>query len=448
MIGSTLRAWCGPESVRGGLMRRLLFGCLGLLAAAATLSAAAPAKAASGDYIVVLRSGVSLQAHLKALKITPNRLYTYSATGYEAVLNDTQYQRELASPDVTIVAPNVQVPGVSPLTKPSSDPAPQPAQSPTNGVRRVGALSSPTAAIDGVDTRVDVDVAVVDSGVDATHPDLNVVGGVDCSGSNSPNGFLNWKSLGKGGVAYHGTMVAGFVGAIDNQIGKVGVAPGARIWSVQVQSGQSNNISPAALMCAVDWITAHASTIEVANLSLAGLGPETANDNCGIAPQKKDGDPLHAAICASVAAGVTYVVGAGNDNLDADQLVPARYPEVITVSAIADNDGQPGGLGGNLNCLPEIDDTFAFFSNFGAVVDIAAPGVCISSTYPGGLYAVGSGTSYATPLVAGAAALYKATHPSATPAQVRAALIAAADPGPIPEDPDSFPEGVLDVSSL
>jgi subtilisin family serine protease len=284
----------------------------------------------------------------------------------------------------------------------------------------------------------------VDSGVDATHPDLNVAGGADCSGNN--NGALRDKHG-------HGTFVAGTIGAIDNTIGKVGVAPGARIWSVQVFNN-NGSITDAALLCAVDWITAHASTIEVANMSLGGRDPAT--DNCGIAPRKKDGDPLHAAICASVVAGVTYVVSAGNDSVDTHTITPASYPEVITVSAIADSDGQPGGLGPTEpappcgpNSLPSMsDDTFATFSNFGADVDLAAPGVCVTSTWPGGLYAFSSGTSFSAPLVAGAAALYISTHPGAAPAQVRSALIAAAEPGPITGDPDSYREGIVNVSSF
>ena len=94
------------------------------------------------------------------------------------------------------------------------------------------------------------------------------------------------------------------------------------------------------------------------------------------------------------------------------------------------------------------DDTFAIFSNFGSVVDLAAPGVCTTSTYPGGLYAVGSGTSFSAPRVAGAASLYIANHPGASPADVRAALISLAEPGPIPGDPDAYPEGIVNVSTL
>ncbi len=153
-----------------------------------------------------------------------------------------------------------------------------------------------------------------------------------------------------------------------------------------------------------------------------------------------------------VAAGVTAVVAAGNESQDAAHEIPAAYPEVITVSAYADYDGRPGGVGSGDCGFPEVDDTMAFFSNFGSAVDIAAPGVCITSTVPRFYdrsgYFVASGTSMASPHVAGAAALYIARHPYASPAGVRAALVAMAEPGPLPEDPDSFPEGLLNVRPL
>ena len=154
------------------------------------------------------------------------------------------------------------------------------------------------------------------------------------------------------------------------------------------------------------------------------------------------------AIRASVAAGVTYVVAAGNDAVDVQKHIPANYPEVITVSAMVDTDGLPGGSGRRTLPSGRPDDTFAFFSNFGLPIDLAAPGMSVSSTYPGGLYATDSGTSYATPLVAGAAALYIATHPGAKPAKVQKALMARAEPGPIAGDPDSYPEGIVNVSGL
>jgi subtilisin len=133
---------------------------------------------------------------------------------------------------------------------------------------------------------------------------------------------------------------------------------------------------------------------------------------------------MHQAICRSVAAGVTYAVAAGNESDNAANHVPAAYDEVITVSALADFNGVPGG-GAAPTCRADVDDTFADFSNFGADVDLIAPGVCILSTYRGGGLATISGTSMASPHVSGGAALYKATHPTASPAAVQSALRAA-----------------------
>lgn len=164
----------------------------------------------------------------------------------------------------------------------------------------------------------------------------------------------------------------------------------------------------------------------------------TADDgNCGLS----NSDAMHKAICDSVAAGVPYVVSAGNDGSHVSNYAPASYNEVITVSALADYNGLPfGGASRTCNQDSASDDDFAFFSNFGADVDIGAPGVCIKSTWKGVKkgrrghkrivpgYKTISGTSMASPHVAGAAAVFLAnTNPSATPAQVRTFLIAAAN---------------------
>jgi subtilisin family serine protease len=134
---------------------------------------------------------------------------------------------------------------------------------------------------------------------------------------------------------------------------------------------------------------------------------------------------MHIAICRSVAAGVVYVVGAGNDGGDLATQVPAAYDEVLTVTAMADSDGQPGASGGPDLCYGYADDTPAAFSNFAtrpadAAHTVAAPGVCVSSAWSLGRYAVLSGTSMATPHVTGLVALCVASGPCAglTPAQI------------------------------
>jgi subtilisin family serine protease len=145
---------------------------------------------------------------------------------------------------------------------------------------------------------------------------------------------------------------------------------------------------------------------------------------------------------------VTYVVAAGNSAADANNFRPATYEEVITVSALADFDGKSGGLGAP-TCRTDVDDTFANFSNYGSDVDIIAPGVCILSTWNDGGYNTISGTSMASPHVAGAAALYKANNPGATPLQVKQALInAGTTDWNNSDDPDGIKEPLLNVSSF
>ena len=148
---------------------------------------------------------------------------------------------------------------------------------------------------------------------------------------------------------------------------------------------------------------------------------------------------------------MTVVAAAANDSGNAAERVPAAYNEVITVSALADSDGKPGGLGGT-RCFSwgsyDTDDTFADFSNYGADVDIIAPGKCIYSTVPGGL-AYSSGTSMAAPHVTGAAALVKASRPYFTPAEVKEALQHLGTMNwKTTSDPDSAHEKLLDVSRL
>jgi subtilisin family serine protease len=276
------------------------------------------------------------------------------------------------------------------------------------GVDRINADLSTTANIDGTDDRVDVDIAIIDSGISTRHPDLNVYAGVNFTSSGKSNGEDDNG---------HGSHVAGTTAALDNNIGVVGVAPGARLWAVKVLDRRGSG-SLSGVIAGIDWVTERALDIEVANMSLGFAGYSTA---------------FNTAISNSVAAGITHVVAAGNSAIDANGYSPANHPDVITVSAVTDTDGIPGWLGNqssyggrdrNLDGLDDgDDDTFAWFSNFGTAVDIAAPGVDILSTWKGDKFNTISGTSMAAPHVTGVVALYLSLYPDTTPADVKAAII-------------------------
>jgi len=391
------------------------------------LAAAAPAPAADRTgpdrFVVVLDDGAAARAlatkHAERFGLEVGHVYTSALKGYSATMPAT-------------VAPVLEaLPGVSSVERDRA--VSTTAQSTPTGVDRAEADLSPTAAIDGADQRVDVDVAVIDTGVDLDHPDLNVyrAGARNCSllalNADDGNG--------------HGTHVAGTIGALDDTAGVVGVAPGARIWPVKVLSSLGTGFN-SDVICGIDYVTAHADEIEVANMSLGGAG--TDDGACG----EDSGDAMHTAICSSVAAGVTYVVAAGNETADASTSTPAAYDEVITVSALADFDGQAGG-GAAPTCREDEDDTFATFSNYGADVDLIAPGVCITSTWMGGGYDTISGTSMASPHVAGGAALHAANNPGATPAQVQEALEGAGSlDWDASDDLDSTQEPLLDVGGF
>lgn len=276
----------------------------------------------------------------------------------------------------------------------------------TAGINRVDADLSTTKAGDGTGQAVDVDIAIIDTGIDALHPDLNVYKSI---------GFV--KGIGKKGIDDngHGTHVAGIAAAFDNDIGTVGVAPGAKLWSVKVLDKYGSG-SLSDVIEGIDYVTANAKDIEVANMSLGCKCTSAALDT---------------AISNSIAAGVTYVVAAGNSRTDASSFSPANHPDVIAVSAVADSDGKCGGTGPAIVTIDKLgqkhtnyDDTLADFSNYGPVIDIAAPGVNIYSTWLAGAYATKSGTSMAAPHVAGAAALYIASHGSGlSPSEVGDALM-------------------------
>ncbi len=356
------------------------------------------------------------------IRVDVDNVYASALGGFAANLTNGQVRALQRDPAVAALVPDEDVTiddgasrvreagGIRTTTKPrSSVPA---------GIRRVGAQRNALVRAQGHGNRINADVAVIDTGIQRDHPDLNVVGGYNCTSRNR----AKWDD-----VDGHGTHVAGIIGAKDNAFGVVGVAPGVRLWSVKVLGPHgSGRISW--LICGIDWVTSQREKgnaarpkFEVANMSLSFGLPHHMNVGC----RSTERDSVHGAICRSVKRGTTYVIAAGNESHNARLNRPAAYDEVITVSAMADYDGRGGGLAKTDSCpywTPERDDGFATFSNYGADIDLVAPGRCVLSTYPRKRYAWMSGTSMAAPHVAGAAAVYKAMYPSATPAQVRMAL--------------------------
>ena len=342
-----------------------------------------PLRAAAGSHIVVFYDdernvpGVASE-HARAYGLTLSYIYQSALKGYAATIPDARLDEIRRDPRVAFISEDRPVQAV--------------AQSLPTGVNRIDGESSTHFASNAWSN---IAVAVIDTGT-GSHSELNVVGGKNCSTGSSFND-------GNG----HGSHVGGTIGAINNSSGVVGVAPGIPLYSVRVL----NNVgfgSWASVVCGIDWVTNNAAArkIKVANMSLGGSGSD--DGNCG----NTNNDALHKAICGSVNAGVTYVVAAGNDGSNLAGFVPAAYDEVLAVTAVADFNGAAGG-GAAATCRSEVDDTSADFSNYAGSSDqghtIAAPGVCIQSTWKNGGYNTISGTSMASPHVAGTAALCIAT---------------------------------------
>ncbi|TDD54171.1 S8 family peptidase [Kribbella antibiotica] len=236
-----------------------------------------------------------------------------------------------------------------------------------------------------------VNVYVIDSGIDYTHPDLRPRArpGFDAFGGNGSDQNGN------------GTHLAGIIGGT-----RYGVAKKANLISVKVLDGDGGG-TLAGVLAGIDWVTAHAARPSVANFVIG----YTLSD------------ALDEAVRNSIAAGVTYVLSAGASTHDVSTTSPARVGEAITVGA------------------SDCRDRVAAFSNYGAGLDLYAPGVDITSDWPGGGTSVQEGTNVSAAHGSGAAALYLNGHPRATPAEVAKALTSAAVPGalagvPTPETPN------------
>jgi hypothetical protein len=409
------------------MMRRWLVAMLVMALApiGLSLSSTAGSAALPGRYIVVLKDSTNADAvasRATGLGAVIDGLFG-SVNSLVVSLSPTRVASLQRDPRVAFVTPDrpVRLLDAAPL----ADGAAGTSGGVPTGVMRIGA--APLAGIAAGDKKAAV--AIVDTGI-MPRPDLNIVGGYDCA-----NDLLGDLLGGGGGKTKdnngHGTHVSGIVAAKDTGQGVVGVSPGTPLYAVRVFSsfgaGSLSNV-----ICGLDWVAANAAAnnIKVVNMSLGGEG--TDDGHCGTT----DNDAFHAAVCKVTAAGVTVVVAAGNSKEDLSKSVPASYDEVLAVTAMADFDGKPGGLfSGTGSCSTKgTDDVAADFSNFAvpgapdADHVVAAPGVCITSLWNDGKTKSISGTSMASPHVAGLVARCIDAGPCANmaPAQIIAKLKADA----------------------
>ncbi|MFC4874533.1 S8 family serine peptidase [Negadavirga shengliensis] len=281
-------------------------------------------------------------------------VYSSSIYGFSAPLNKDMLDNLIKDPEVAYIEQDRIITLAPPWERGEEDAGT--GQEAPYGINRVG------GAVDFSDCN---HVAwVIDTGIDLDHPDLNVD---ESRGFNAFTKGRDSKSLDDGDG--HGTHVAGIIGAIDNEIGVVGVAAGVTVVPIKVLDSKGNG-TYSGVIAGVDYVAANGEPGDVANLSLGG--PESAT--------------LDQAVVEAAKNGVIFCVAAGNDADDADNYSPARAEgkNVYTISAMDNN------------------DTWASFSNFGnPPVDFCSPGVSIRSTWKGGAYRTISGTSMAAPHAAG-----------------------------------------------
>lgn len=379
-----------------------------------------------GQFIVVLNGDHSPGAVASDHAAAPLHSFRVAARGFVARLSPRQVDSLLSDPRVNNVVadryvsiachrPNHQCNGGDGGGDAGTQVVPE-------GVKRVGASN-----VWGSTTGSGVGVAVLDTGLDFNHSDLSVAGACFTAFSSCQDDHG------------HGTHVGGTIAARNNSQDVVGVAPGATLYAVKVLD-QGGSGTWGTVMAGVDWVTANSGAlgIRVANMSLGGTGSDSAN--CG--DPNGDGiyeDPLHKSICDSVAAGVTYVVAAGNSSSrEISDYVPAAYPEVI---AVASTTAVTGSNACKWLSSPIKADTASYFTTDGVGVVVSAPGEdrenvnrgCIInsegilSTKLGGGTTRMSGTSMASPHVAGIAALVLAKDGALTPAQVASRIESTAD---------------------
>ncbi|MFD8231902.1 S8 family peptidase [Streptomyces sp. NPDC059696] len=359
------------------------------------LAAGSP-TAIKDSYLVTLKKSAGLKASSAAGKGlvkeyggSVDTTFGKALNGYSATLSAAEARRLAADPAVASVEQNQRVT----LAATQTD-APW-------GLDRIdqaslpltGTYSYPDSAGSGVT------VYVIDTGVRITHQQIS---GRASHGYDAVDGD-NDASDGNG----HGTHVATTIAGTT-----YGVAKKAKIVGVRVLNNSGSGTT-AGVIAGIDWVTKNHSGPSVANLSLGGGASAT----------------LDTAVRNSIAGGVTYAVAAGNSSTTASSSSPARVAEAITVGATTGTDAK------------------ASYSNYGSVLDIFAPGSSITAGWHTSDTATNtiSGTSMATPHVAGAAAVYLAGHASSTPAQVATALVNGAVTGKVTSAGSGSPNRLLQI---
>ncbi|HLL37361.1 MAG TPA: S8 family peptidase [Streptomyces sp.] len=364
--------------------------------AVGTVLAADSPTAIKDSYIVTLKKGTGLKAASSQGKALIQRYggsvkKTFGAAlnGYTATLSEAEAKRLAADPAVAAVEQNQRV-----SIDATQSNAPW-------GLDRIDQTSLP---LSGTYTYPDtagtgVTAYVIDTGVRITHSELT---GRAFNGYDAVDGDTTAQD-GNG----HGTHVATTIAGST-----YGVAKKAKIVAVRVLNNSGSGTT-AGVIAGIDWVTKNHSGPSVANMSLGG-GVSTTLDT---------------AVRNSIASGVTYAVAAGNSNANASSFSPARVAEAITVGATTSTDAR------------------ASYSNYGSALDIFAPGSSITAGWHTSDTATNtiSGTSMATPHVAGAAAAYLANHTSATPAQVASALTAGATTGKVTSPGSGSPNRLLKI---
>lgn len=372
-------------------------------AASAAVDTNAPAVVPANPYplhIVTLREDADvvmddvLREHQLKLKKPKHKLQKLKM--FFAELDDKAIKKLKADPRVVAVE--------------ADGPVSLGAQGKPHGIVRMGIPQFPPARLNGRTEPIDVDVAILDSGIDP-HEDLNI--------------YDNFSMFDETGydVKGHGTAVAGVLAALDNGIGVVGVAPGVRIWNVKCHGWPPDN-SWANLLGGMDYVAQNADKISVVNISLSN---ETAN-----APISS----INVATRTLVRNGVVVVVAAGNSGWDlagpdqvfgtGDDALPASAPYAMAVSAMDASRHTQSGLPvdqiwehSNYSQVPRDSShsTGQFGTNYvsspGGAIDVAAPGTNIVTTAGDGTgmnYVLVTGTSFAAPHVAGLVALYIAAN--------------------------------------